>query len=164
MSAKRSRAFRAGFDSLERRETPSAHGLAATSTAKLVNIHGTGIAVVTSSLPVVNGQQIATSVSGQSTVLGKYTGDFNSFFGLSLAQGSGTGAIRAADGDLIDLSLSGVFGTENKPQIHIPGIIHLKVTGGTGAFANATGHGTLTGQFNTFPNTFTFTFHARVRE
>jgi hypothetical protein len=163
MSAKRSRAFRAVFDSLERRETPSTHALAA-ATTKVVNIHGTGTAQVTSSIPVVNGQQIASSVSGQAKVLGKYTGQFNSFFGLSLTNGSGSGVITAADGDKINLTLTSSFGPEIKSQIHIPGRIHLTVTGGTGAFAKATGHGTLTGNFNTFPDTLTFTIHGQVRE
>src|SRR5262249_3613450 len=76
MSAKRSRALRAGVERLERRETPSTHALAAAAAAKTVTINGTGTAHVIQSHPVVNGRELTSAASGTASVIGKYTATF----------------------------------------------------------------------------------------
>jgi hypothetical protein len=159
MSAKGSRALRAGVERLERRETPSTHAAAAT----VLQLGGTGTATVTASMPIVNAQSVATAISGNNRGLGNYTGALNLFYEFNGRFGAGNGVVAASNGDHINLSLTS--------QIHIPtipgggntGVIHFKVTGGSGAFANATGHGVLVGNVNySFP--YTYTLQGRIRE
>jgi hypothetical protein len=158
MSSKRSRAMRAGVEGLERRETPSTHTSAAAATA----IRGAGAAVVTLSKPVVNGQEVDGIFSGASKVLGNYTGTFSSFFGLHRSQGAGVGVITTASGDTINIAYRESIQPGGTPRHHAPGVVQMVVTGGTGAFANATGRGLATGKVDPALAAFKYTFHLRI--
>jgi hypothetical protein len=164
MSAKRSRALRAGVEALEQRETPSTHALAAAAATTTVTINGTGTAHAIQSHPVVNGRVITSAASGTATVIGKYTATFETFFRLNYTQGTGTGIITAADGDKINLSLKASFAAGSRSLVQNPGTIHFTVTGGTGAFAKATGTGTLTGNGDLVRQSFVYTIHSRIHE
>ena len=170
MSAKRSRAIRAGVEGLERRETPGgAHALAAAAAASSVTIGGGGLAAITESAPAVNGQLATTVLVGTNRTLGSYSAQLAISYGNGLSRGLGSGVFTASDGDTIDVRLKAtapppVFPHATAQQrdgsdfyIGIPsgqivdsapGSIRFTITGGTGAFANATGTFRLTGNVN----------------
>jgi hypothetical protein len=152
MSAKRTRALRAGVEGLERRETPSS-----------VNLASAGTAAVTFSHLITNGQDVTTMISGKSKGLGgSYTGELDVVYALNNPPGgSGTGVITTSSGDTIDLKLKSETQTPHK-QLEEMGTMVFSVTGGTGAYANATGHGVFTGNINIL-NNFRFLLHGRVR-
>jgi hypothetical protein len=120
-------------------------------------------AVVTLSQPVVNGQHVIASLHGKSRALGDYTGQFESFFGLGTGLGTGEGTLTAADGDQINVAFREDFQPPAGGQSHGPGRVTMVVTGGTGAFANATGHGTATGLANPTTSIFRYALNLRVR-
>lgn len=162
MPEKRSRGMRAAVEGLERRETPSSHALAALPAAKVVNFGGNGAATVNLSEPVVNGQEVFTSLAGSSKTLGKFSGQLDVIYGLDLTRGSGTGVLTASNGDVLDLNVSAVSNAPVSPHGR-PGAIHFTVTGGTGAFANAKGQGVISGNVSVLYN-YKFHLQGRVRE
>ena len=162
MSEKRSRATRVAVEGLERRETPSTHASAALPAAKVVDLRGTGAALVTASTPVVNGQDVSTRLAGKTRALGSFSGQLDVTYDLNLSRGVGTGVITLADGDQIYLNLNAVSRSPVSPR-GLPGTIHFTVKDGTGAFAGATGHGNLNGRVNIlYP--YKFRLDGRVRE
>jgi hypothetical protein len=163
MSAKRSRALRAGLESLERRETPSTHTLAAAAaTTKVADISGKGFAAVILSQPIINGQKVVTMISGSAPAIGgSYTGELDVFYGLDRKLGAGTGVITTSTGATINLSLKSTVQVPTMP-LGQGDVIKFKVTGGTGTFANATGHGTLTGHVNYLFN-FPYVVTGRIK-
>jgi len=160
MSAKRSRALRAAFEGLERRETPSSHAVAALQTAQVVSLQGSGTAVNIISTPGVNGQAVTDWIFGKTKGLGNYSGQLSLFYGLDHIHGTGRGVITKANGDQLALSLSATAHTPGVPRG--PGVIHFTVTSGTGALAAAAGSGTLTGHVSLL-NGFHYVSHGKVR-
>jgi hypothetical protein len=156
---------RPGVEGLERRDNPSTHlaAAAAATTTKAVAIHGSGNSVVTLSNPTINGQLVTNAINGTSKVLGAFNGQTNSFFGLGLSRSSGNGGLVAADGDTINFTLRGAFEPPESAFRHSPGVVFMTVTGGTGAYANATGHGTETGIGNPIIGLFHFNLHLKVK-
>lgn len=153
MSVMRNRALRAGLEGLERRETPSTHSLA----SNVVSVHNSGAAVIAYSQPVQNGHVVDTITAATSKTLGSYTSEFDVFYVAGTRHGTGTGTLTAADGDKINLKLSAQLSSPGQS-----GVIRFTVNGGTGAFANATGHGSLTGHVNILHN-FRYSLHAKIR-
>ena len=86
---------------------------------------------------------LADSVSGNAEGLGQVTGSFTVTidFNHPVADGfvlvSKTGSLVAADGDKINLAMVGTFNVTTFDVHYV-----FLVTGGTGRFAGATGHGT----------------------
>jgi hypothetical protein len=162
MSAKRSRALRAGLESLERRETPTTHALAAAATTHVADISSKGFAAVILSQPIINGQKVVTMISGNSAAIGgSYTGELDVFYGLNSKLGAGTGVITTSTGATIKLSLKSTVQVPTMP-LGQGDVIKFTVTGGTGTFANATGHGTLTGHVNYLFN-FPYVVTGRIK-
>lgn len=160
MSAKRNRALRAGLEDLERRDNPSLALPAATATPVL-NLSSTGHATVTASMPVVNGQKVQTALAGNLPGAGAYAGEVDVVYGVGIPVGLGTGHITLSTGDEIDFSVRGRNATPALPNGR-GGILHLTVTGGTGVYAKATGHGTITGNVNILYN-FVYNLRGLVR-
>ncbi|MFO0953239.1 MAG: hypothetical protein U0835_19200 [Isosphaeraceae bacterium] len=150
MSAKHSRALRAGLESLERRDNPST-----------ISLSNTGTAFIVRSQPVINGQKVVTQVIATSKAVGQYVADFEVFYGIASNLGRGNGTITTANGDTIKLKLHSSIGIPTAPTGN-RGKIAFTVDGGTGAYANAKGHGTLTGNVN-FIYTFPYALNARIR-
>ena len=171
MSAKPSRTFRANHESLERRETPS-HNIAAaaavvhaqaTASTTRASLLSQGFAQVTQSAPTVRGQQVVTTLYGNSKALGgHYTAVVDVFNdGGKNPIGTGTGTITTASGDTIDLevrsrSLIPYFSTNPS------GKIQFNIVDGTGKFANASGRGAFVGYLN-FTNSFRYELRGNLK-
>jgi hypothetical protein len=177
MSAKRSKALRAGIEGLERRDNPSGavaavavhhadapshhadtaahhaaatsdHAAAAAANASSIAIRNRGHAAVLFSQPVVNGQEVLTVLDGTSKELGTYSGILDITYGRDPRKGTGIGVITAADGDEVELDLQSTITVPSRPHGN-GGKIYFKIISGSGQFAGVTGRGTISGNVNT---------------
>jgi len=121
-------------------------GLAAPAAADdQVSFTATGTAVITSVTHLPGGlTELGGTVSGTATHLGNVTGPITR---IQNHQGnfSSTAVFVGANGtDSVFLSISGQFENPKGDKCVITSTGTYTVTGGTGAFANATGGGTIT--------------------
>jgi len=147
-------------------QTKKANTVTAAATAQ-VSFTATATAVITGVTKLPSGlTQVNFDTSGSSTHLGNFTGPLTR---LQDNQGNfgSTAVIVGANGkDSIFFSVSGTFGSKgggaDKCVVTSTGI--YTVTGGAGAFANATGNGTIATQFDLCAGTASGTYTGTISQ
>lgn len=147
-------------------KTPINGSTTATAAQQQVSFTATATAVITGVTKLPNGlTQINSDTSGSATHMGNFTGPITR---LQDNQGNfgSTGVIVGANGkDSIFFSVSGTYeGGKggNKCVFTSTGI--YTVTGGAGAFANATGSGTIATQIDLCANTASGTYTGTISQ
>lgn len=133
-----------------------------TATDDQVSFTATATAVITGVTKLPGGlTQVNFNTSGKATHLGDFTGPLTRIQDNHGNFGS-TAVIVGANGkDSVFFSVSGQFdSTKDKCVVTSTGI--YTVTGGAGAFANATGSGTIVTQFDLCANTATGTYTGTI--
>ena len=138
--------------------------LTAPAAANQVPFTATGTAVITGVTHLPGGlTQLDASVSGTATHLGNTTGPLTRIQDHQGNFVSTTVLVGANGTDSVFLTISGHFeSTSGKCVLTSTGT--YTVTGGTGAFANATGSGTITTEIDTCAGTATGTYTGTVSQ
>ena len=157
---RKTRKFQAGTDSLEPRMVlstvhPAAHVLPVTGSGTLTTVGGG---------PVAGGVQAKVELAGTFTGLGNSAGHFTVTVPTGSTHFTATGAIKAADGDSVNVNFSGNNQTHRPHATKAVGHFKVTIDGGTGAFANATGNGKITVTQNLTNGSETFSFSGRIHE
>ncbi len=138
------------FDALERRETPSSLGggtMQALAT-KAISFKGSANGAFSS--------EDAATFHGSATHLGAYTGTLT-------AVGANTGDIvLVTSTGALDLTSTGKYGKVSRAGIE-HGTFHFTITGGTDAYAGATGSGTITATVNHNTGALSSTISGKVK-
>ena len=133
-----------------------------TTTEEQVAFTATGTAVITSVMHLPGGlTQVNFSTSGKATHLGDFTGPLTRIQDNQGNFGS-TAVIVGANGkDSVFLSISGSF-ERSKDKCLATSTGTYTVTGGAGAFANATGSGTIATEIDLCAGTATGTYTGTI--
>jgi len=138
-------------------------GLAAPAAADQVPFTATGTAEITGVTHLPGGLiQMNANVSGTATHLGNVTGPLTRIQDHQGNFGSTAVFIGANGTDSVFLTISGHFESTDKCVLTSTGT--YTVTGGTGAFANATGSGTITTQIDQCAGTATGTYTGTISQ
>ena len=143
-------------------------GVAAPAAAHQVPFTATGTAVITGVTHLPGGvTQLDGDVSGNATHLGSFTGSITRLQRQGVF--SNTAVFVSANGtDSVFLAVSGQFETEHGGggggQCVLISTGTFTVTGGTGAFANATGSGTITTETNLCTGVATGTYSGTISQ
>jgi len=131
--------------------------------ADLVPFTATGTAVITGVTHLPGGlTQLDGSLSGTATHLGEFTGPLTRIQDHQGTFGS-TAVIVGANGkDSVFFSVSGNFERAKGGKCVVTSTGTYTVTGGAGAFANATGSGTITTEFDQCAGTATGTYTGTI--
>jgi hypothetical protein len=138
-------------------------GLAAPAAANQVPFTATGTAVITGVTHLPGGLiQMDASVTGTATHLGDVTGPLTR---IQSHQGGfvTTVVFVGANGtDSVFLTINGQFESEHSKSCVLTSTGTYTVTGGTGAFANATGSGTITTEIDQCAGTAVGTYTGTI--
>jgi len=139
-------------------------GLAApAAAADQVSFTATGTAVITSVTHLPGGLiQLSGSVSGTATHLGNVTGPLTRIQDHQGNFGSTAVFVGANGTDSVFLTISGTFESPHGDKCAITSTGTYTVTGGTGAFANATGSGTISTEIDQCEGTATGTYTGTI--
>ena len=131
-----------------------------------VSFTATGTSVITSVTKLPNGlTQINVNNSGSATHLGNFTGPLTRLQDNQGNFGSTAVMVGTNGKDNIFLSISGQFvGKGGGDKCVVTSTGTYTVTGGAGAFANATGSGTLQTQFDLCANTASGTYTGTISQ
>jgi hypothetical protein len=138
-------------------------GLAAPAAADEVPFTATGTAVITGVTHLPGGlTQLDASVSGTATHLGNTTGPLTR---IQDHQGNFVSTavfVGANEMDSVFLTINGTFESAHGDKCLVTSTGTYTVTGGTGAFANATGSGTTTTEIDRCAGTATGTYSGTI--
>ncbi len=157
---KKTRKFRGGIDPLEPRTVPSSGHPA----AQVLSIHGSGQLTTGTETTVPGGIQAKVGLSGTFSGLSQTTGTLDTVVQTRSLRFNATAILNAADGDQLDISFSGSNQKARPQETRAVGQFHFNVYGGTGAFAGATGSGTITVIETLATGADTFKINGKVRE
>jgi hypothetical protein len=159
MSTKNDRSFRASVDVLERRDLlSSVHS----SSHVFSNIgFGTAEILSYSDLPG-GGYRARGTLHGVSNSFGRFSGTISGTVSPTYV-GNAKAVLHAADGDVLDLSITGSYKDVRGSNWKLTGTFTYTVTGGTGEFAHATGHGPLYVTANLATNAVAFSFSGKIK-
>jgi hypothetical protein len=140
-------------------------GLAAPAAANEVPFTATGTAVITSVTHLPGGlTQLSGSVSGTATHLGNTSGPLTRIQDHQGNFGSTAVLVGANGTDSVFLTISGHFESPHGNKCVVTSTGTYTVTGGTGAFANATGSGTITTEIDQCAGTATGTYTGTISQ
>lgn len=163
MSPKPERSFHARVDVLERRELLSRAPAIDTNSHIYSNV-GFGAAEVLSygNLPG-GGYKASGRLIGVSNSFGVFTGTVSGTVSLT-GQGNATAVLHAADGDILDLGITGSYKSVSGYHYSktLTGEFTYTVTGGTGEFAHASGSGPLNVTANLATYAVRFRFSGKI--
>jgi hypothetical protein len=138
-------------------------GLAAPAAANQVPFTATGTAVITGVTHLPGGlTQLDGSVSGTATHLGDVTGPVTRIQDHQGNFASTVVLVGANETDSVFLAISGHFESGHGSCGVLTSTGTYTVTGGTGAFANATGSGTISTQIDECAGTATGTYTGTI--
>ena len=139
-------------------------GLAAPAAADdQVPFTATGTAVITSVTHLPGGlTQLSGTVSGTATHLGNTTGPITRTQNHQGSFSTTTVLVGANGTDSVFLTISGHFESPHGNKCLVTSTGTYTVTGGTGAFANATGSGTITTEIDECAGTATGTYTGTI--
>lgn len=141
-------------------------GLASPAAAtNQVPFTATGTAVVTGVTRLPGGlTQLDGSLSGTATHLGNFTGPITRIQGHQGGFTTTATFVGANGTDSVFLSISGRFEGSKGGSCVLTSTGTYSITGGTGAFANATGSGTITTQIDECAGTATGTYTGTISQ
>jgi hypothetical protein len=159
----RKTAFRAGIESLERRETPSASVFAASATNVVpLNGSGSGQSSGLVTLPAPGYFLALTNITGSIQGVSTFTAQGGTSVTLH-HNAIGDVNFTLADGDHLVVRLRG---TVHTPTVLSPNptsaTFKFRILGGTGALNGASGNGQLDARFDPVTHAFTFTFRGKL--
>lgn len=138
-------------------------GLAAHAADEQVPFTATATAAITGVTKLPGGlTQVNFNTSGTATHLGDFTGPLTRIQDNQGNFGSTAVAVGANGKDSVFFSVSGRFESARGDKCLVTSTGTYTVTGGAGAFANATGSGTITTQFDLCANTATGTYTGTI--
>ena len=164
MSSTKARSFQANVDVLESRELLS-HFPAIDTNQHIYSNVGFGAAEVLSYSRLPGGGYKASgALIGVSSSFGVFTGTVSGTVSPS-GQGNATAVLHAADGDILDLSITGSYGYGSGYHYskRLTGKFTYTVTGGTGEFAHASGSGPLNVSANLATYAVRFNFGGKIK-
>ena len=173
MATRNPRRFRPRLEGLESREVPSGLTAAALASASapaqslpgptLSPIRGAGQAFIFRQTRLAKnaGGTLGANLAGYASQLDRFTGQLNLLFAPDFRHFAGIATLHATNGDVLNLNVYGSL-SSTAPSSRLNGT--FVVEGGSGRFAGAGGHGTITGSLDAKIRTLAFTFHGTILE
>ena len=156
------RRFEARVEGLERREVMShVHALRAVAPA-FVAIAGSGFGQVTALAQTATGYQAAGVAYGADSRFGTFTAQASGSI-TNKGAGYATAVLTSPTGSELDLRFTGTAKSVHLATTSAYGTLNFTVTGGTGAFAHATGNGRMNVAADLTTGAVSFNYTGRLR-